>query len=152
MDGRSGDSVPPEDTALQLRKGRGSYFQMSAMWPRLQGETQSVEASEIRVRRSQELQLRPLRTLLHAKRQSTSPPDAQPQLLSAAEETERPEDRQVKKAPLYVNESTPKQREDLRPRPAETHLLSLFSFSSSLSLSFPTSLLDRNASRARICK
>lgn len=76
LDGHSVGTAP-EVATRELREGRGTHSQVSAMWPRLQVQTQPVEACEIRVRRSQELLLRPMRTQFHAERQFAPPPDAE---------------------------------------------------------------------------
>lgn len=117
LDERSIGSAP-EVAARQLLEGRGPYSQVPAVRPRLQGETQSVEAPEVRVRRPQELLLRPVRAQLHAKCQSTPPPDAEPQLLSAAEEAVRPEDCSLKSS---TSTSTSVVTQELRPWPKPTN-------------------------------
>lgn len=99
MDDRDSTGTASKVATCKLREGRGTRSQVSAMWPWLQVQAQPVEAREIRMRRSQELLLRPMWTQFHAERQFTPSSDAESQLLSTAEEAMHSEDSQMKNTP-----------------------------------------------------
>lgn len=76
LDDRSAGTTS-EVATRNLREGRGSRSQVFAVRPWLQVQAQPVEARKIRVRRSQELLLRPMRTQFHAKCQFAPSPIAE---------------------------------------------------------------------------